>query len=210
MITLWCKHVILQIDDACNFKMDAPKGSVEYPYAIASWAKRGSVCATRYVNVDAPFDDAFIAGLLCDEGPIAYGSEVADEWLFEHVLPNIQSGYDYDHQLCRVLVLSMLWGSFESECHVAMKLTWTVYLQHIWPWLPWFSTRWGLQSSAEGSIADHEQQWPSVDRQDMRDAGNTTTTNNTRTSPTDTQGLCQLYGETPLEASQYQRKWPTN
>jgi hypothetical protein len=39
MITLWCKHLILRIDDACNFKMDAPKGSVEYPHAIATRAK---------------------------------------------------------------------------------------------------------------------------------------------------------------------------
>jgi hypothetical protein len=260
MITLWCKHLILRIDDACNFKMDAPKGSVEYPFAIATrakWSKnvvsfancpdqimfgskrwqdcvqlhlaaylegwihrntddvvylfcesttetapsntkqvytnrctkviwnsrefksmydqvgdaddrkglgthsnrkyasteakrrggdidqveyrgrwigerkRGSVCATRYVDVDAPFDDAFIASLLCDEGPIAYelkdGYEVADEWLFEHVVPNIRSRYNNDHRLCRVLALSLLWGSFESECRVAMKLGLSIF-----------------------------------------------------------------------------------
>jgi hypothetical protein len=39
MITLWCKHLILRIDYACNFKMESPKGSVEYPYTIATRAK---------------------------------------------------------------------------------------------------------------------------------------------------------------------------
>jgi hypothetical protein len=38
-MTLWCKHLILRIDDACNFKMDAPKGSREYPFALATRAK---------------------------------------------------------------------------------------------------------------------------------------------------------------------------
>jgi hypothetical protein len=77
---------------------------VEYRGRWIGERKRGSVCATRYVDVDAPFDDAFIAGLLCDEGPIAYelkdGYEVADEWLFEHVVPNIRSRYDNDHWRC--------------------------------------------------------------------------------------------------------------
>jgi hypothetical protein len=108
---------------------------VEYRGRWIGERKRGSVCATRYVDVDAPFDDAFIAGRLCDEGPIAYelkdGYEVADEWLFEHVVPNIRSRYDNDHRLCRVLALSLLWDSFESECRVAMKLGLSIYNRFI-------------------------------------------------------------------------------
>jgi hypothetical protein len=253
-MTLWCKHLILRIDDACNFKMDAPKGSREYPFALATrakWSKnvnsfvncpdqiifgsnrwndclqlhmaaylegwihrnnpqvkylfcesradsapanqkqvysnrcakviwnsqqfkaiydqvgndddrkglgthstrkyssteakrrggdtdqveyRGrwvgdkkrSVCATRYIDVDSPYDDAYIAGLLCDEGPVAYelkeGYEVDDEWLFANVVPNIRDRYQNDLRLCRVLALALLWGSFNNETRIAMQL----------------------------------------------------------------------------------------
>jgi hypothetical protein len=88
--------------------------------------KKRSVCATRYIDVDSPYDDAYIAGLLCDEGPVAYelkeGYEVDDEWLFANVVPNIRDRYQNDLRLCRVLALALLWGSFNNETRIAMQL----------------------------------------------------------------------------------------
>jgi hypothetical protein len=56
--------------------------------------KKGhSICARSYVGANDLYTDAFVASLLCQGGPVAYqlkeGMIVTDDWLFEHVLPNI-------------------------------------------------------------------------------------------------------------------------
>jgi hypothetical protein len=89
-------------------------------------SKGGSVCQTRYIDTNNPYDDVFVASLIREDGAIAYelkqGVEVEDEWLFQFVVPNIRDRYQNDLRLCRVLGLALLWGSFNEEKRVAMHL----------------------------------------------------------------------------------------
>lgn len=103
----------------------ASRDQVEYR---GRWVgERGkSVCSARYIDVDDPFADAFVASLLCSGGPIAYEVkstvEIPDKWLFTHVIPNIRDAYQNDPRFCRVMALSLLWGSFNEEARVAMRI----------------------------------------------------------------------------------------
>jgi hypothetical protein len=106
-------------------KQGASHPQVEYR---GRWvgSRGGSVCSTRYIDSDNPYDDAYVASLLCEDGAVAYefteGTEVDNEWLFANVVPNIRDRYQNDHRLCRVLALSLLWASFNDEARVAMRL----------------------------------------------------------------------------------------
>jgi hypothetical protein len=65
--------------------------------------KKGhSICARSYhVGTDDPYTDSFVASLLCQGGPVAYQLKeviiVTDDWIFEHVVPNIQTRYRHDN-----------------------------------------------------------------------------------------------------------------
>jgi hypothetical protein len=93
-------------------------------------SRGGSVCSTRYIDSDNPYDDAFVASLLCEDGAVAYelktGTEVEDEWLFTNLVPNIRDRYQNDVRLCRVLALALLWASFNVEARVGLRLGTTV------------------------------------------------------------------------------------
>ena len=75
--------------------------------------QKGGRVVFRYINVQQLYEDARVASLLCRGGPVRYtfkeGVEITDDWLFEHVVPNIRRRYPNDARLCRVLALALLY-----------------------------------------------------------------------------------------------------
>ena len=57
------------------------------------WKTQGQRVVFRYIDVRQLTVDAKVAGILCVGGPIAccmkQGVTLTDEWLFEHMCPNI-------------------------------------------------------------------------------------------------------------------------
>ena len=60
-----------------------------------------------------------MAGVLCVGGPIKYkfksGVTISDDWLFEHVVPNIRRRFPQDSRLCRVLGTALLFAAMDNE-----------------------------------------------------------------------------------------------
>jgi hypothetical protein len=70
-----------------------------------------------YIDLAIPYADAKCASILCIGGPCKYvlkeGSNVSDEWLLEHVVPNIQSRLD--GAIAKTLARALLWAAFDNE-----------------------------------------------------------------------------------------------
>jgi hypothetical protein len=83
------------------------------------WKTQGKRVVFRYIDVKQLSIDAKVAGMLCVGGPIAYrfkaGVNLTDDWLFEHVVPNIRQRYPNDSRLCRVLATALLFGAMDNE-----------------------------------------------------------------------------------------------
>ena len=100
------------------------------PPIDAPWVTESgnSIVRKHYVNVDNPFDDAYVATKLTEGGAIAYElhpdavASVSDEWLFTHVVPHIRDRYENDKRLCKVLALALLWGAFDNDAREGMKI----------------------------------------------------------------------------------------
>ena len=73
----------------------------------------------RYIDVKQLAIDAKVAASLCVGGPIKYkfkeGVNIADNWLFEHVVPNIRRRYPNDAKLCRVLGTALLFAAMDPQ-----------------------------------------------------------------------------------------------
>jgi hypothetical protein len=59
---------------------------------------RGGKIVNRYIDVKQLYQDAKVAGILCLGGPCKYAfkdgcESITDDWLFEHVVPNIRAKY---------------------------------------------------------------------------------------------------------------------
>ena len=76
----------------------------------------------RYINPGQVYTDAKVEGLLCVGGPVKYklkeGVEIADEWLFQHVVPNIHNRYSNDYNLCKLFSLAVLFASLDESIDV--------------------------------------------------------------------------------------------
>jgi len=94
--------------DRCD-KQGAETHQVEYR---GRWTGENGqrVVKKHYVSSDNPYADAYVASLLCDNGPTRYklqeGIDVNDNWLYSEVIPNIKRRFGNDLRLCQVLVLA--------------------------------------------------------------------------------------------------------
>ena len=84
------------------------------------WKAAGNKVVHRYIDVNQEYDDAYVASLLCSGGPIAYKIKdgfgfVNDEFLFEHVCPNIAKRYGNDRNMVRVLGTALLYACMEDS-----------------------------------------------------------------------------------------------
>ncbi len=67
------------------------------------------------------YDDAAVASSLCFGGAIAYVPTsddflfVTDDWLMEHVVPNIARKFGQDRQLCRILGRALLYACLDDN-----------------------------------------------------------------------------------------------
>lgn len=60
------------------------------------------------------FEDAKLAGILCLGGPVMYAAKegitgITNQWLFEHVVPNIRRRFWNNNRLCRILCLLLIY-----------------------------------------------------------------------------------------------------
>ena len=81
------------------------------------WRKRRVV--DRYIDVNLPYPDAKVAAALCMGGPCKYvlknGSGITNNWLFEHVVPNIRQSEHFQDPVAAVLALPLLWACFSVD-----------------------------------------------------------------------------------------------
>jgi hypothetical protein len=79
--------------------------------------KKGQRVSDVYDDIELPFPDAKVAGKLCIGGPCKYvikeGSGVTDDFLLQHVVPNIRARFPAD--VATVLAKPLLWMLFSSE-----------------------------------------------------------------------------------------------
>jgi len=72
-----------------------------------------------YTDVRQDYIDAKVAAVLCTGGPCKYklreGSGVTEEWLLQHVVPNIHARYGDENQVAKVFALPVLWACFEER-----------------------------------------------------------------------------------------------
>jgi len=70
----------------------------------------------KYANVDLPWPDGKVAGLLCIGGPIKYcvnpNCGVTKEWILQHVVPNITNYFP--STVAEVLGTAVLWAIFDE------------------------------------------------------------------------------------------------
>ena len=75
--------------------------------------QKGGRVVFRYINVQQLYEDVRVASLLCRGEPVQYtikeGVQITDDWLFEHVVPNIRRRFPNDAMLFRVMALSLLY-----------------------------------------------------------------------------------------------------
>ena len=94
----------------------AKETQVEYR---GRWAgEKGQRIVSRvHISMDDPHTDAFVAGLLCNGGPIKCESKegfaITDNWLFVECVPSIRRRFPNDSRMCRVLGLAMLHAVFD-------------------------------------------------------------------------------------------------
>jgi hypothetical protein len=83
------------------------------------WKTQGQRVVFRYIDIKQLTIDAKLAGVLCVGGPIKYklkeGVTLTDEWLFEHVVPNIRRRYPNDARLCPVLGTTLLFAAMDPQ-----------------------------------------------------------------------------------------------
>jgi hypothetical protein len=83
------------------------------------WKNRRRV-SDVYGEHDLPYPDAKVAGFLCAGGPCSYciksDSCVTDEWILQHVVPNIASS-TYGPSLAKLLGKALLWTIFSANRH---------------------------------------------------------------------------------------------
>ena len=88
---------------------------------IRGWWKgqKGGRVLFCYINVQQLLEDAKVAGLLCRGGPVWYatkkGVDITDDWLFEHVVPNIRRRFPNDPRMCRVFGHSILYICLQTN-----------------------------------------------------------------------------------------------
>jgi hypothetical protein len=79
------------------------------------WRRKKRV-ADDYIDVCLPYPDAKVAGKLCIGGPVKYvlrlNSGISDDWILEHVVPNIMRRFP--RQVGLVLGRALLWACFEQ------------------------------------------------------------------------------------------------
>ncbi|CAB9496607.1 expressed unknown protein [Seminavis robusta] len=78
--------------------------------------KSGRVVSIRYIDKRDDYVDAFVAGLLCNGGPIKYCTDlnITDDWLKSHVVSHVAKRIQ-DNRLIRILGLAKLWACFDPE-----------------------------------------------------------------------------------------------
>jgi len=90
------------------------------------WKKRGRRVVFRYIDPGQLYTDAKVASLLCMGGPIKYklkaGVEISDDWLFQHVVPNIRQRYPNDLNLCKILALAILFAVLDKTIDVPAEI----------------------------------------------------------------------------------------
>jgi hypothetical protein len=81
------------------------------------WKNRRRV-SDVYGEHELPYPDAKVAGFLCAGGPCSYciksGSRVSEEWILQHVVPNIASS-TYGTSLAKILGKALLWTIFSAN-----------------------------------------------------------------------------------------------
>jgi len=74
--------------------------------------QKGVRVVFRYINMKELYENDRVASLPCRDGPVQYtikeGVQIIDDWLFEHVVPNIRRRFPNDVRLCMVMALSLL------------------------------------------------------------------------------------------------------
>lgn len=83
------------------------------------WKTQGHRVVFRYIDVKQLYVDAKVCGKLCVGGPIKYkpkeGIVLHDEWLFEHVVPNLRRRFPNDSRLCKVLAHALLFAAMDPD-----------------------------------------------------------------------------------------------
>lgn len=83
-----------------------------------------------YIDVNLPYPDAKVAGILCVGGPCAYvlreGCGISDEWLATHVVPSLALRSRISPKVSLVLAKPVLWACFdprlESFVHEGIRM----------------------------------------------------------------------------------------
>jgi hypothetical protein len=79
--------------------------------------KKGQCVSDIDDAIELPFPDAKVAGMICIGGPCKHvvkeGSGVTDNFLLQHVVPNIRTWFPAD--VAKVLAKPLLWMIFSSE-----------------------------------------------------------------------------------------------
>jgi hypothetical protein len=127
----WKKPDFLDLSDGTSCDVGThSKRKLPSTYAVncgASWEEveirgrwkgsRGGKIVNRYIDVKQLFHDAKVAGILCVGGPCKYdvkeGLEVPNEWLFEHVVPNIRRRFGT--QISAVLAKALLYICLKEQ-----------------------------------------------------------------------------------------------
>jgi hypothetical protein len=91
------------------------------------WKTEGNRVVFRYIDVRQSYDDAKVAGVLCEGGPIAYRLRstvtLTDDWLAANVVPHTAARFGHDRQLIRVLGLTLLWACMDEEMEESVPLS---------------------------------------------------------------------------------------
>ena len=90
------------------------------------WKKRGGRVVFRYIDPGQLYTDAKVESLLCVGGPVKYqlrqGLPITNEWLFEHVVPNIYRRYSNDLNLCKMFALAVLFAALDEASEVPIAI----------------------------------------------------------------------------------------
>jgi hypothetical protein len=80
------------------------------------WKRRREM-VDDYIDVTLPWPDAKVASKLCIGGPCKYvlkeGSGLCDDWILEHVVPNIRQCFE--KEVAIVMALPLLWAVYDPE-----------------------------------------------------------------------------------------------
>ena len=85
------------------------------------WKGKGRV-SDVYDDIELPYPDAKVAGLLCIGGPCKYvikdGSGITNEFLIQYVVPRIAQ--KFPHDVAVVLGTALLWRIFSQDGEAAI------------------------------------------------------------------------------------------